>query len=364
MPDRKSTSGTRRGRKLSGSQPNLAMLAKPAGTLPSLRNSESRPDDSDVSATRIAGERKQVTVLFVDIVSSTALIRDLDIEDSVDLLDPLVSSMAAAIQAEAGTVLRFQGDGLKAVFGAPLAQEDHAERACSAALRIQQSAREQGVAVRIGLNSGEVVVRSFIMGGGTFYDAGGMPVHLAARIEQLARRGSIRVSSSTAHLVSRRFVVRSTGPRPIKGFKEPVEIFALLGRRAIPAGPRRRAAGRVGKMIGRADELHRLANILRETESGHGAAVAVTGEPGIGKSRLLSELLKSRFIRGWTVVVANAQPTDVRSGLRPFANMLRQWLAVGDRTCPTRIWKALLDHTDALKGFDERDVRALAALLD
>jgi len=364
MTDRNSTSGLDRSTRQAGNRANPAVQAEFTSVLLPGNHHKSRSKQTELAAVRIAGERKQVTVLFVDIVGSTNLIRDLDIEDSVNLLDPVVTSMAAAIQAEGGTVLHFLGDGLEAVFGAPLAQEDHAERACSAALRIQQSVRAQGVTVRIGLNSGEVVVRSFVMGGKTSYDVGGMPVHLAARIEQVAAHGSTWISAGTACFVRRRFVVRSVGQRQVKGLKEPVEIFALLGRRTNAASTQHWSVARAGIMIGRTAELRHLSTILRGTASGCGVSVAVTGEPGIGKSRLLSEVLKSRFIRKWTVVGANAEPTDARSGFRPFANMVRQWLAVGNCSSATDIWSTLVDRISNLKAFDERDLRALAALLE
>jgi class 3 adenylate cyclase/tetratricopeptide (TPR) repeat protein len=364
MTDNNSTCGRDRGSRLAGGRPNQSIRANPAGALPPEHHHTSQLERTEVAATRIAGERKQVTVLFVDIVGSTTLIRDLDIEDSVNLLDRVVAGMAAAIQAEGGTVLHLLGDGLEAVFGAPLAREDHAERACSAALRIRQSVRTHGVTLRIGINSGEVVVRSFVVGGKTFYDVGGMPVHLAARIEQVAAHGSIWISSGTASVVRRRFVVRGIGRRQVKGFKEPVEVFALLGRRTNAGSPQPWAAGRAGTLIGRTDELRHLSTILRRTASGSGVSVAVTGEAGIGKSCLLSELLKSRFFHGWTVVGANAEPTDARSGFGPFARMVRQWLAVGTFTSAADIWSTLIDSISNLKAFDERDFRAIAALLE
>src|SRR5215475_417575 len=195
------------------------------------------------SKTALEGERKQVTVLFADIKGSMELLADRDPEDARKLVDPVLSLMMDAVHRYEGTVNQVMGDGIMALFRAPLAHEDHAVRACYAALRMQDSARRyseevrraQGVEVqiRVGINSGEVVVRSIGSDLRMDYTAVGQTTHLAARMEQLAIPGSIRITSATLQLAEGFVAVKPLGPVPVKGFAEPVEVFELVGASAI-----------------------------------------------------------------------------------------------------------------------------------
>src|SRR5436190_3197551 len=187
----------------------------------------------------LEGERKQVTVLFADIVGSTELIRDLDPEDARTLLEPAVSAMIEAVHRFEGTVCRVMGDGIMALFGAPLAHEDHAARACYAALTMQHAIRVYGdaararagveVLARVGLNSGEVVVGSISNDLYVEYSAIGPTTHLAARMEQLAVPGTIRLTVQTLRLAEGLVDVRPLGRIPVKGIAEPVEAYELRG---------------------------------------------------------------------------------------------------------------------------------------
>src|SRR3970282_2197892 len=198
------------------------------------------------SKTALEGERKQVTVLFADLKGSMELLADRDPEEARKILDPVLELMMEAVHRYEGTVNQVMGDGIMALFGAPLAHEDHAVRACYAALRRQESVRRysdelrhaQGVEVqiRVGLNSGDVVVRSIGSDLRMDYTAVGQTTHLAARMEQLAAARRIQLTAGTLHLAEGFVQVTPLGPVPIKGLGEPVEVVALGGAGA-PTSP-------------------------------------------------------------------------------------------------------------------------------
>src|SRR5262245_1032333 len=238
------------------------------------------------------GERKQVTVLFADIKGSTSLIEKLDPEEVRKLLDPALQVMMAAVHRYEGTVNQVMGDGVMALFGAPVAHEDHALRACYAALRMQERVKEYAdgirrshaavVKIRVGLNSGEVVVRAIGSDLHMDYTAVGQTTHLAARMEQLADPGSIVIAPETLALAEGYVEVRSLGPVPVKGLAHPVKTYELMG-----AGPRRSrlsaaAARGLTRFIGRDGELEQLREALDRAAGGHGQMVAIVGEPGVG----------------------------------------------------------------------------------
>src|SRR5437763_5351704 len=187
----------------------------------------------------LEGERKQVTVLFADLKGSTELLANRDPEDARRLLDPVLEQMMEAVHRYEGTVNQVMGDGIMALFGAPIAHEDHAVRACYAALQMQESVnryaeeawRAHGVTVqiRVGLNSGEVVVRAIGNDLRMDYTAVGETTHLAARMEQLARPGTVLIGPATFPLVEGFVTVRSLGPVPVKGRSERVEVYELSG---------------------------------------------------------------------------------------------------------------------------------------
>src|SRR5215218_757517 len=189
------------------------------------------------SRNALEGERKQVTVLFADLKGSTELIRDLDPEQARAILDPALHARMEAVHRYEGTVNQVLGDGIMALCGAPLAHEDHAVRACYAALAMQDALRRyaeevrrtQGLTVqmRVGLNSGEVVVRAIGSDLHMDYSAVGQTTHLAARMEQLATPGSILLTVATLRLVEGLVRVQGLGPVPVKGLADPVEVFEL-----------------------------------------------------------------------------------------------------------------------------------------
>ena len=216
-----------------------------------------------LSKTALEGERKQVTVLFADLKASMELLADRDPEEARQLLDPVLERMMAAVHRYEGTVNQVMGDGIMALFGAPIAHEDHAVRACYAALAMQEAMRRYSeevrrthgitVQMRVGLNSGEVVVRAIGNDLHMDYSAIGQTTHLAARMEQLATSGSILLTAETLQLAEGFIQVKALGPVPVKGLAAPVEVFELVGATAI----RRRLQAAVGRgltrFVGRAD---------------------------------------------------------------------------------------------------------------
>ncbi|MBI2467140.1 MAG: zinc ribbon domain-containing protein, partial [Candidatus Rokubacteria bacterium] len=217
-------------------QPATALPAPGATRLPSpdAYTPKHLADRILTSRTALEGERKQVTVLFADLKGSMELLADRDPEEARRLLDPLLEQMMEAVHRYEGTVNQVMGDGIMALFGAPLAHEDHAVRACYAALRMQENVtrygddlqRSQGVPVqiRVGLNSGEVVVRSIASDLRMDYTAVGQTTHLAARMEQMAKPGSALITASTLRLAEGYVEVRTLGPVRVKGLAEPVEV--------------------------------------------------------------------------------------------------------------------------------------------
>jgi class 3 adenylate cyclase len=202
------------------------------------------------SKSAVEGERKQVTVLFADLKGSMELLADRDPEEARKLLDPVLERMMEAVHRYEGTVNQVMGDGIMALFGAPLAHEDHAVRACYAALRMQESVRTYAdeirrshaavVKIRVGLNSGEVVVRAIGSDLHMDYTAVGQTTHLAARMEQIADPGAIVITPKTLALAEGHVEVKSLGPVPVKGLAEPVEIYEVTGPGRRGRGCRRR----------------------------------------------------------------------------------------------------------------------------
>src|SRR3989442_144541 len=268
------------------------------------------------SRSALEGERKQVTVLFADLKGSMELLADRDPEEARQLLDPALHVMMEAVHRYEGTVNQVMGDGIMALFGAPVAHEDHAVRACYAALAMQAAMqryaeevrRAQGLAVqmRVGLNSGEVVVGAVGHDLYMDYSAVGQTTHLAARMEQLATPGSILLTAATLRLVEGLVRVNALGPMPVKGLGERVDVCELVG--ASPARRRLQTAATRGfsRFVGRQYELTAMHQALEQAHAGHGQVVGIVGEPGVGKSRLVCEFVHASHTQGWLLLVSGA----------------------------------------------------------
>ncbi|MBI3798013.1 MAG: AAA family ATPase, partial [Deltaproteobacteria bacterium] len=248
----------------------------------------------------LEGERKTITALFADIKGSMALMEDLDPEEARALVDPALSLMMDAVHRYEGYVAQSTGDGIFAFFGAPIAHEDHPQRALFAALRMQDEigkyadtlrrAGRSPIEVRIGLNTGEVVLRSIRKDDlRAEYTPIGHSTGLAQRMESLAKAGSIVVSEHTYKLTEGYFDFTPLGAATVKGVSEPIAVYEVRG--VGPLRTRLQVAARRGlaRFVGRHSELAQLSKALEQAKTGHGQIVGVMGEPGVGKSRLFYE---------------------------------------------------------------------------
>jgi class 3 adenylate cyclase len=232
------------------------------------------------SKAALEGERKQVTVLFADLKGSMELLADRDPEEARQLLDPVLERMMDAVHRYEGTVNQVMGDGIMALFGAPLAHEDHAVRACYAALAMQEAMRRYSeevrrthgitVQMRVGLNSGEVVVRAIGNDLHMDYSAIGQTTHLAARMEQLAAPGSSLLTAETLSLAEGFIQVQALGPVPVKGLAVPVEVYELVGVTAVRRRLHAAVARGLTRFVGRETELAALQHALGQAAAGHG----------------------------------------------------------------------------------------------
>jgi class 3 adenylate cyclase len=265
-------------------------------TAPEIHITPMMPEGADMPE----GERKTVTALFADIKGSMELIEDLDPEDAGRLVDPALKLMMDAVHRYEGYVAQSTGDGIFALFGAPIAHEDHTQRALLASLKMQEDLkryaaklREEGSApieIRVGLNTGEMVVRSVKTGEHrTEYTPIGHSTSLAARMQALAPTGSIAVSEQTQKLVEGYFEFKPLGPTRVKGVSEPVNVYELIG--LGPLRTRLQLSSRRGlsRFVGRDREIEEMKRALERTIGGRGQVVAAMGEAGLGKSRLFYE---------------------------------------------------------------------------
>lgn len=255
-------------------------------------------------------ERKIVSVLFADIKSSIDIVAFQDPEYAGDVLTDVVREMSAAVRAYGGVVNQILGDGIMALFGAPVAIEEHAAQACRAALAMRSGVQEKlhgQVHIRIGIGSGEVVVRALAGDVTLHYGATGEAVHLASRMEQIAAPDQIVLTPATLAQTSGLATVRSLGLVAIKGLEQKMEAFELLGMAERRARPVRRAVGS-GGFVGRESELRILQGALDDAALGHPRAVHVIADAGLGKSRLINQFTTERLPEDWALSVAEAVP--------------------------------------------------------
>jgi class 3 adenylate cyclase/tetratricopeptide (TPR) repeat protein len=349
------------------------------------------------SQSALRGERKLVTVLFADVVRSMELAERVDPEEWHRLLDRLFRILAGGIHRYEGTINQYTGDGIMALFGAPIAHEDHAQRACAAALDL---ARELGVlaedvrrdsglefALRMGLNSGEVVVGRIGDDLRMDYTAQGHVVGLAARVQQLAPPGGITVTEQTARLAAGLFDFLDRGEQSLKGASVPVRVFELRGPGQIRSRLESSRARGFSRFVGRERELALLERALHEVQSGRPTVVLVTAEPGAGKSRLCHELVERA--RGVSFHYARALSHGRRLPFHVIVALARSLFGVGEGASPSDVrdvvrralanappdptaldfWLELFgvsDHVPAPSGLDPeaRRARLFRSLLD
>ena len=326
------------------------------------------------SKAALEGERKQVTVLFADLKGSMELLADRDPEEARKILDPVLELMMEAVHRYEGTVNQVMGDGIMALFGAPLAHEDHAVRACYAALRLQQSINRYAdevhgahgvpLQIRVGLNSGEVVVRSVGSDLRMDYTAMGQTTHLAARMEQMAVPGSILMSPETQRLAEGSVVVRPLGPRPVKGLNAPIDVYELVGAETVRSRLYAVAARGLTRFVGRNDELEQLRHALDQARNGHGQVVAVVGEAGVGKSRLYWEFTHSHRTQGWLILESGSVSYGKATAYLPVIELLKDYFQIEARDEPRKIREKVTGKVFSLDRALEPSLAAYLTLLD
>ena len=284
------------------------------------------------------GERKTITALFADLKGSTVLIEGLDPEEARAIIDPALQIMMDAVHRYEGYVAQALGDGIFALFGAPISHEDHPQRALYAALRMQDEMRrysaqlrEQGrppLLMRVGVNTGEVVVRSIRKEDlHTDYVPVGHSTNLAARMEQLAAPGSILVTEQTHRLTSGYFEFKALGKTQVKGVEEPLSIYEVIG--AGPLRTRLQVSARRGltRFVGRHTEMDQIRRALEQAKAGHGQIVGVMGEPGVGKSRLFYEC-KLTSQSGYLVLESFSVSHGKASPYLPVIELLKSYFQI------------------------------------
>jgi class 3 adenylate cyclase/tetratricopeptide (TPR) repeat protein len=326
------------------------------------------------SKAALEGERKQVTVLFADLKGSTELLADRDPEDARKLLDPLLERMMEAVHRYEGTVTRVMGDGIMALFGAPLAHEDHAVRACYAALRMQEATKAyaQGVfrsygvpvQIRVGLNSGEVVVRAIGSDLHMDYTAHGQTTHLAARMEQMATPGVTLMAPATLQLAEGYVHVSPLGPVAVKGLPDAIEVYELTGASASRSRLQAAAARGLTKFVGRSAELEQLAQALERAGTGSGQIVAVVGEPGVGKSRLFWEFTHSHRSQSWLIVESSSASYGKATAFLPLIDLLTAYFQIDARDEARKVREKVTGKLLSLDRALEPYLSALLWLLD
>ena len=302
------------------------------------------------------------------------LLAQRDPEEARKLLDPVLEHMMEAVHRYEGTVNQVMGDGIMALFGAPVAHEDHVVRACYAALWMQESVKRYAeevqltvgvpIHIRVGLNSGEVVVRSIGSDLRMDYTAVGQTTHLAARMEQLARPGTTLITADTLKLTEGYLQVQSLGAIPIKGLADAVEVFELVGGGATRRRFEAAVARGLSRFLGRQMELAILGQALERARTGHGQIVAPVGEAGIGKSRLFWEFTHSHRTEGCLVLESGSVSYGKATLYLPVIDLLKVYLQIEDRDDSRKIREKVTNKLLTLDRALEPLLSALLALLD
>lgn len=304
--------------------------------------------------TAMEGERKIITFLFADIKGSMDILESLDPEESKKLLDPCIQLMMDAIHRAEGTISRVLGDGVMALFGAPLALEDHPHRALYAALRMQETVRRYAstlqenhdisLQIRVGINTGEVVVGA--IGNDLFmeYTPVGHAVGLAARMEALAAPSSTLVTESTYRLTQHAFRFTPRGTVKVKGAKESLAVYELIGPELSRSRLTARTARELAPFVGRSREVDQLEDFATRAAAGQGHVVTVIGEAGVGKSRLLEELKPRLRQRGFVLIEGEGFAYGKTRAYLPLIDMLKKYCDITDQD-PAALYREKLQAT-------------------
>jgi DNA-binding SARP family transcriptional activator/tetratricopeptide (TPR) repeat protein len=319
-------------------------------------------------------ERKHVTVMFADMNASTELLAGRDPEDARTISDPVLERMMEAVRRYEGTVNQVTGDGIVALFGAPLAHEDHAVRACYAALSmqalVQQYAEDAGgpggadVRIRVGLASGEVVVRAIERYPHPDYTAVGETMTLAAGLKRAAGPATTLLTRSTLELAESYVAVKPFGAVAMKGVAGAVEAYELTG--LGPARTRLQASAYRGltRFVGRHAELEQLRGARQRAANGRGQVVAIVGEAGVGKSRLVHEFVHADGPQGWHVLETTCVSYGKRTSSLPVIDLLKRYFGIQERDEPREIRDRITSRLMTLDRALTSAAPAVLALLD
>jgi class 3 adenylate cyclase/tetratricopeptide (TPR) repeat protein len=293
------------------------------------------------SRSALEGERKQVTVLFADVKGSMDLADQLDPEEWHRIMDRFFAILSEGVHRFEGTINQYTGDGIMALFGAPIAHEDHARRACYAAIQLKNDLRRYAeelkrtrsisFSVRMGLNSGEVVVGKIGDDLRMDYTAQGQTAGLAARMEQLAETGSAYLTEHTEKLVSGFFQLRELGPFDLKGVSAPVRVYELEGASALHTRIEVSRSRGFSRFVGRSDEMAILQAALAKAMAGNGQVVGVVADPGVGKSRLCKEFVEYCQGRSIGVFEAHGVSHGKTSPFLPILELFRGYFGITEQ---------------------------------
>ena len=296
---------------------------------------------AEAEAAPLDGERKQVTVLFADVMGSMDMAEQTDPEEWRQIMQRFFSLLSDGVRRFEGTVDKFTGDGIMALFGAPIAHEDHAPRACFAALHIGELVSEYAgelrrakglsFSVRIGINSGEVVAGAIGQDHKPEYTAVGHTVGLAQRMEALAEPGKAYLTEHAADLARGYLELKDLGEFDVKGASRPIKVFELIGAGSARSRLDLSRERGLSRFVGRAEEMEVLEEALERTQAGRGAVIGVVAEPGVGKSRLCHEFTERCRARGIEVYEAQAQAHGQAIPFLPVLQMMRGYFGIEDR---------------------------------
>src|SRR5579871_381959 len=293
------------------------------------------PAETSLVASRPASialpsERKVVTVLFADTVESTRLIEALDPEEASDRLGPLIQAMVGGIHQYGGTVIRSEGDAIVALFGAPHAYEDHAVRACQSAIAILRRVVELNddeLQIRVALHSGEVMVRPVVRDVSVEYEVTGVPMHVASRVEKLAKAGTIYATRATVQLVEGLVSVSWLGSFELRGLSEAVELFEVTSPLAATSLDARLARG-LTPFVGRVFEKNVLWNAAESARMGRGQLIELIGDAGVGKSRLVHELASTPTMADYRILAGGSASYAQDQPYFSFRNLFRKVFSI------------------------------------
>jgi len=314
----------------------------------------------------IVGERKNITVLFADIVDSTLRVDRLDAEDAGQLLNSVIGRLARIVEEFGGATIHRLGDGIIAVFGAPVATENHAVSACHAALAMQALMRglagkapggQNPVMIRVGINTGEAVVQPHPL------DVFGIMVHVASRLQSIAQPGSVWISKATMSAIGSAFECEPLGLKTVKNVQKPIDVYALTRARGVDRPHFGLEHWNIDlRFVGRSREMDIVGRTLNRLADGHGSILAIWGDAGIGKSRLLAEA-KTQAGHSLLWLEGSGMSLGRSISYLPLLQIIRRYIGAREDETGAEIWEKLSATVQALFGTETDEVLPYVATL-